>query len=168
MGSGRLVGWAVGSILLAFWAQAQTGVASAGSQALISTPAQASVVSGEIIREIDDPHTGYSWLLERDPSHPGGPGLLRLDSAARGGQMNARFGTQGGAQCVAPAPVIHIGDRVIVEEHTRIVDSRLEAVALNPAAIGFPFKVRLAIGGRTMRAVALAPGRAVLAEETRR
>ena len=56
----------------------------------------------------------------------------------------------------------------MVEEHTPVVDARLEAVALNPAMAGSVFNVRLSVGGRTMRAVALGPGRAVLEGETRR
>jgi hypothetical protein len=36
-------------------------------------------VSGEIVREIDDPHTGDRWLLLRNAEAPGGPGRLVLD-----------------------------------------------------------------------------------------
>ena len=43
-----------------------------------------------------------------------------------------------------------------------MADSRLEAVALSPATVGSPFNVRLTMGGRIVRAVALGPGRAVL------
>jgi hypothetical protein len=41
---------------------------------------------GEILREIDDPSSGQRWLLMRDDSHPGGPGLLLR---AGGGQPAA-------------------------------------------------------------------------------
>ena len=54
---------------------------------------------------------------------------------------------------------------MVVEEHTAVVDARLEAVALGPAAIGSPFEVRLKIGGKVVRVVALAPGRAALAPQ---
>jgi hypothetical protein len=57
-------------------------------------------------------------------------------------------------------PVIHTGERVILEEHTPVVDGRLEAVALGPAVIGGEFNVRLKMGGKVLRAVALGPGRA--------
>jgi flagella basal body P-ring formation protein FlgA len=59
-------------------------------------------------------------------------------------------------------PVIRAGDRLIVEEHTARVDVVLEARALNPAAAGSAFDVRLAIGGNRVRAIALGPGRAAL------
>lgn len=57
-------------------------------------------------------------------------------------------------------PAIHPGERLIVEENTSVVEARLEAVALGPAAIGAPFDARLAIGGRVVRVVALGAGRA--------
>jgi flagella basal body P-ring formation protein FlgA len=65
--------------------------------------------------------------------------------------------------------VIHPGDRVVVEEHTATVEARLEAIALEAAAIGSPVNARLKIGGKVVRAVAIAPGRAALAhaEEAR-
>jgi flagella basal body P-ring formation protein FlgA len=63
-------------------------------------------------------------------------------------------------------PVIRAGERLIVEESTAVVDARLEAVALGPAAIGSPLNVKLAIGGKVVRAVALAPGRAAFQAET--
>jgi hypothetical protein len=49
---------------------------------------------------------------------------------------------------------------VIVEEHTSVIDARLEAVALGSAAVGAEFKARLKIGGKVLRVVALAAGRA--------
>jgi hypothetical protein len=71
------------------------------------------------------------------------------------------------APVALPAPILHSGDRLIVDEHTAVVDAQLEAVAMGPAAAGGSLNVRLAIGGRVVRAVATAPGRAVLQEETR-
>jgi hypothetical protein len=67
---------------------------------------------------------------------------------------------------VAALPVIRSGDRVIVEEHTAVVDAVLEARARRPAAAGAVFEARLAIGGRVVRVVALGPGRAQLQPET--
>ena len=65
------------------WAGAQTAAGSGASpRVVLSSPAPASESSpgayalGEIVREIDDPHSGDRWLLVRDASHPGGPGLL--------------------------------------------------------------------------------------------
>jgi hypothetical protein len=62
-------------------------------------------------------------------------------------------------------PMIRAGDHVRVEEHSAVVDARLEAVALGSASAGSVFNVRLAIGGKVMRAIADGPGRATLAPE---
>ncbi len=115
------------------------------------------------MREIDDPHTGDRWLLLRDRGHPGGPGRLVL--AARPGIEPVSVRTAGGEQQAISAtqgtpfhPVIHAGDQLIVEEHTAVVEARLEAVALGPAAQGAVFKARLKIGGKVVRAVAVSAG----------
>jgi len=117
---------------------------------------------GTIIREIDDPHLGDRWVLMRNPAYPAGPGRLVLAAAGLSGVR------QSGAEGSSPAPalpVIHTGDRLIVEENTALVAARLEAVALGPASPGSLLKVRLAIGGGVVRAVALSPGRAAFAPE---
>jgi len=136
-----------------------------GPRYLISTSAPVSaptVPDGEIIREIDDPRNGDRWLLVRDDSHPGGPGLLLLASAA---QIKNR---QASPQPAAEPPIIRAGDRVIVEENTAVAEARLEAVALNPAWPGSLFSVRLTMGGRVLRVLAAGPGRAVLQQEAQR
>jgi hypothetical protein len=121
-------------------------------------PVPASI-SGEIVREIDDPHTGIRWLLMRDLSHPGGPG--RLVPAA-----NPRSEARPNEPVAEPVrPVIRAGDRLVVEEDTAVVSSRLEAVALGPAAVGSSFDARLKIGGRVVRVLALATGRAAFKPE---
>jgi hypothetical protein len=117
--------------------------------------------AGTIVREINDPSTGDRWLLVRASRRPGAPGRLILVAAqavspARPGQLAPSL----------PVPVIHTGDRLIVEENTSLVQARLEAVALNPAPSGAPLKVRLVPSGTLARAVALGPGRAALALET--
>jgi flagella basal body P-ring formation protein FlgA len=48
----------------------------------------------------------------------------------------------------------------MIEEHTAIADVQLEAVALSPAMVGAAFKVRLTVGGKVMRVMALGPGHA--------
>jgi hypothetical protein len=53
---------------------------------IFATPAQGEIaqgkaVQGEVVREIDDPHTGQRWLLVRDGQQPGGPGRLLLAGA---------------------------------------------------------------------------------------
>jgi hypothetical protein len=176
---------------------ALTAWAGAFGQAAIVSPRSAMVMisstgpnavamrdGGEIVREIDDPHTGARWLLVRDSIHPGGPGRMILAFAPQGQALNilgngignaarsdARIAAQSGHEQMlagsGPAqPVIRAGDRLIVEENTAVVEARLEAVALNPAAIGSGLNVRLAIGGKVVRAVAVAPGRAAFVAES--
>jgi hypothetical protein len=126
-----------------------------------------SAAAGEVVRKIDDPHTGDRWLLMRDSTHPGGPG--RLIQVARGAGQPAAGARAAAAPRRAPEPeplpepAIRSGDRLIVEESTPKVEARLEAVALGRAFVGAPLRVRLAIGGKVVRAVALGPGRAAFA-----
>jgi hypothetical protein len=125
---------------------------------MVST-AQPEPIAGVVMREIDDAGSGVRWLLIQDPAHRGGPGRLvavRFDPDGNGPQRSAAF--------ARPAPVIHAGDAVQVEEHSAVVDASLEAVALGSAIQGGPLKVRLKVGGRIVAAVALGPGRALLAQ----
>jgi hypothetical protein len=62
--------------------------------------------------------------------------------------------------------VIHTGDALLVEEHTALADAWLEALALANAVVGAEFKARLRIGGKVVRVVAVAKGRAMLAPES--
>ncbi len=149
-------------VLIAAGAVAASGQSSRGLPtpplpAVISVQAGKPPLPIEVIREIDDPHNGNRWLLERDSSRPGAPGRLVLVGVAEYGASEA--GTTGK---VSALPVIRAGDHIIVEENTSLVEARLEAVALNPALSGAPLKVRLVIGGRVLRALAVAPGRAEL------
>ena len=126
--------------------------------------------SCRLLREIDDPSFGTRWLLVRDMSNPGGPG--RLEPASPGRDPGAP-GKQSKAALVAqtkPVTIIRPGDKLIVEEHSATTDAYLEGVALGPAGPGSALNVRLSIGGRVVRTVAVAPGRAALegAREVRR
>lgn len=105
--------------------------------------------------EIDDPSSGVRWLLYA--SADGGPGRLVPVSPVAVDENG------GAATPSVPLALIRAGDRIVLEEHTPVVDSQLEAVALSSAAVGGPLRVRLAIGGRVLSAVALARGRALLA-----
>jgi hypothetical protein len=123
-------------------------------------------VQGEVVREIDDPNTGDRWLLVRNDQFPGGPGRLVLVAAHR--HAPGGVALPAARELTAEAeflPVIRAGDRLIVEEHTARVDAVLEARAINPAAPGAAFDVRLTIGGHVVRAIALGPGRAALQPE---
>ena len=131
---------------------------------LISAPPTALAAQGEVLREIDDPHTGDCWLLMLDPAHPGGPGRLLLASAGRKalqGQVRPIVGP------VQALPVIRPGERVALEEHSAVADAHMEAVAMGPARNGDSFNVRLKIGGQILKAVALGPGHAVVQEAAR-
>jgi len=144
----------------------------AGAALVVASSDRSVQPSREIVRQIDDPATGERWLLERDPRHPGGPGLMvpagtgasalerepMVHARASSGRRDAGFET-----AAAPGvPLIRAGERLVVEEHTPLVDAELEAVAIEPALKGAEFNVRLAIGGRVVRAVALARGSAML------
>jgi len=164
--SRRCGGWTAVLLMAAGGALGQTGAASGMRvQMVISAPASGqNGTKGEILREIDDPHNGDCWLLERDPAHPGGPGRLVLASA---GQRVLPGRLQPAAALDQALPVIRSGDRVVVEEHSAQADARLEAVAMGPAMAGASFSVRLTIGGQVMRVVALAAGHAAVSEATR-
>jgi hypothetical protein len=169
---GRIVdGVVVALAMAAPMAHAQAArSANSGGMVMISSPGPASTnpaLSGDIVREIDDPRNGDRWLLMRDESHPAGPGLLKLVSAAGAGRMDPSRARQTAPAADTPPPVIRAGDRVVVEENTAVAEAHLEAVAMGPAWAGSAFNVRLSIGGRVVRAVAQGPGRAVFQEETR-
>jgi hypothetical protein len=116
------------------------------------------------VRVIQDPHTSMCWLLERDPARPGGPGRMVLlgqqessqSNSASIAQVNAKINQKINASILTP--VIRSGDRVILEENSAIVEARLEAVAMGSAKAGGELNVRLAIGGKILRAKAIGPG----------
>jgi len=161
-------------------ALAQTrGLLPVGEAAsLISSTALSNQIPAEsIIREIDDSRNGVRWLLLRDESHPGGPGRLvpvagsaPAASLKSAGKANSPAGSAHATTAVPGAavssPVVRAGDRLIVEEHTRVADVRLEAVALGAATAGSALNVRLKVGGKVLRAIATESGRATLQAET--
>jgi hypothetical protein len=171
LGSGEYTKSWLGAALLAMFlaavALAARGrTAAAQAQNVADRVTQAPITA---VREIDDPHTGARWLLLHDPSHPGGPGRLALTSDVQNVgpvRVKDREGFPNATViAVPPRPVIRGGDRLIVEENTAVVEARLEAMALGPAARGSSLQARLQIGGRVVRVVALGPGRAALASE---
>ena len=77
-------------------------------------------------------------------------------------------GMAGQAATTLPAaarPVVHSGDRMVIEEDSAVAHARLAAVALESAVAGAAFRARLEIGGQVVRAVAVSAGRAVFATE---
>ena len=128
-------------------------------------PRHANAMPGPMAREIRDPLNGYRWVLVPNSRVPSGPGRLLLAGGTESSNGQIDASSQGVKLIVSharPAFVIHAGDGVIVEEHTAIIDSRLEAVALSPAARGAEFQVRLKMGGAMVRAVAAGAGHATL------
>ena len=83
--------------------------------------------------------------------------------------MSALRGTRAGRSHAASLalPVIHAGDRLIVEEHTAVAEAGWRLWRWDSAAVGRPLRVRLEIGGKVLRAVALGPGRAAFWPERR-
>ena len=131
-------------------------------------------IAGEVVRVIDDGATGDRWVLMHNGADRGGPGrMMRIERADTGSMDGARSKpAQGSAERPAHAaansamhPVIRAGEAVVVEEHSEVVDARLEATALGSAAAGDEFYARLKIGGEAVRVKALGPGRASLVPE---
>jgi len=153
-----------------FWA-AWTVLSAPSRSAWVGQAAVAAAEvqpSGEMVRALFDPGTGNCWVLKREEGLPGGPGRwVRTGSmgdacraADRGadaaGARQARGSTSKGP------PLIRAGERMVVEEKTAVLEVRLEAVALEPGWPGAEIGVRLAIGGKRVRAMVLGPGRARL------
>jgi len=160
-------GWLVVAQVVSACAQTVGSNAAAVPRTLpvvAATPETAIEPVGPVLRQIEDPSTGDLWLLVRDPSRPAGPGRLVL---ARQQMKTPRAISSGPAQPLSAVvrPLIHTGDALTVEEHTGVVDARLEAVALEPAVKGARLKARLKIGGKVVRVVALSPGHASFAPE---
>jgi hypothetical protein len=116
-----------------------------------------------IFREIVDPHNGARWVLLRDVAHPTGPGRLVQATPDSEPGAQEKPGEARELMFEVGTPCIHAGEKVVVEEHTATVDVSLQAVAMEPARMGSSLRVRLNIGGKVVRTVALAPGKAALA-----
>jgi len=127
--------------------------------------------STSYVREIFDRSSGNRWILQRDETGSAGPGrmVLMISPASpvdSGGRERAPSRKRREGDWTSPALIIHTGERLIVEEHTAKIESRLEAVALGQATTGAILAVRVKMGGRTVKAIACAPGRAVILRGT--
>jgi hypothetical protein len=155
----------LGLLLLATGApvMAQKAVLSASNVTLAYSGSENTTGQRKIFSEIADPNSGARWIIWRDPAHPGGPGrLVPAQPEAGSGALEDRESGSDHKPVIA-APCIHVGDKIVVEEHTAAADVSLEAVAMEPAQSGSPFQARLRVGGKVVGAVAVAPGRATLA-----
>jgi hypothetical protein len=132
-------------------------------------------------REFFDPCLRSHWQLQTNPAHPEQPGRLVLvnPNGAHPGQParapgelvspTSHFveGRINPAHAASP-PIIRAGDRVIVNQQTRVLHAHLSAIALESATPGQRIRVRLAAGTPSARVLdatiitvlATAPGQA--------
>ena len=152
-----------GDILLALTLCGVRAACSGQSAGAQLTSSSGNTALGERV----DPSTGDRWLLVPNPGHPEGPGRwVRAAGLATSEKKAGSTAAVTGRRLNRDATrlvVIQPGDRVVVEEHSAVVDAHLEAVALNVAARGDGLRVRLAIGGKVVQVVALERGRVRLA-----
>jgi hypothetical protein len=141
----------------------QTATGAAPSIVLVMQPAV--TVRAKLVCEIDDPSTGARWLLLRDDARPAGPGRLVLVVGSKADSVTELAAATQKASATEDT-VIRTGDALIVEQHSPIIDARLQAMALGSAAPGNVFPARLTIGGKVVRALAIAAGRAVFVPES--
>lgn len=146
-------------------------VASNAQDAKQSEQLRRGELQEQVVREIDDLHTGDRWLLMRDAGSGGGPGRMVLAGKASqettGGSKNRTQErplpkTVSAKRMMNPS-VIHIGDPVIVEENSPNMQARFEGLALGNASLGAFLNVRLAIGNKVVRVRAIDRGKAALA-----
>ena len=147
----RYVGRAAGTLTVA-----SILVLGLVAQPVAQQAARESLAGEGIVTEKTDPATGARWVMVRDAANPGGPGRwVMADSGVGSGAFFAK------------ELVIRSGDRIVVEEQTAVSEAWLEATALTSAACGGDLRARIAIGGRTVTARAIAAGRAELKETGR-
>jgi len=111
--------------------------------------------NAQVVREIADPFTERQWVLARDEQHPGGPGRLYQVQ----NHLAARHSLS--ALCLA----IRAGDRVLVDDRLTHGEAEFDGVAMDRAAAGAEFRVRLKLNEKIVRVVALGPGHATMAQE---
>ncbi|MGO8758880.1 MAG: hypothetical protein ACLQG3_12225 [Terracidiphilus sp.] len=169
--NGRAIAWACVAALViagALAAGGQNAQRAEGNGRGATLRPSARESSSEVIREIDDPSSGDRWLLMRSDRSAGGPGrLVRIEETENRTSRESAGARPADNEPAARPAVIRAGDSVIVEEHTTVVDARLEAMALSSAAAGKEFKVRLKIGGKVIRVIAVEAGLATIVPEER-
>lgn len=112
--------------------------------------------------------TSSCWLLMRSTALPGGPWAWvhlskECDSVARDHHISDQSSLAG--QNAGLLPVIHVGDELVIEQHSAVAEARLSGRALESAHEGAIFHARLRANGGLIRAVAIGPGRALLSSD---
>jgi len=117
----------------------------------------------QVSREWVDPCLGSRWQLKVNPAHPSWPGRVMLVDAGGGGSSirapkrwlpkadsaNAR-GTVWAALSTPTdlsPPVIRSGDRVVVDQRSKVMQAHFQAVALETAGVGERLRVRISTSG---------------------
>jgi hypothetical protein len=145
----------------------------------------------EVYREFIDPCLGSRWQLQIDPAHPDRPGRLILISSgdvrqsARGDEsasemfrldetVNPSWESRSHIPNLTLPVAIRAGEHLIVEQDSRILRARFQAIALESARVGQRMRVRLSAGatmpvsmtGAVISVIATGAGRAMwLSEE---
>ena len=105
------------------------------------------------------------WILVKGTSVGGGPGkwLEEPFGACEPAQSDNRsIVPSSDTKRAGAKPIIRAGERLLVEQNSERVQARLQATALEPAALGAILRVRFRSGGSPVQVVAIAPGHASL------
>lgn len=156
------------AVILPGWGQQRKAYSAPRSTVCSSMLHPEAAIDGRyrLARTIKDFSTQQRWLLLEDSSHPAAPALLMEEARTAGCAGRWTQSTVSRASIPSFVPiVIHAGDPIIVSEHTRVADAELEATALRTAAVGDPLLVRMKFGDLTLKAIAVSPGHAKVAEK---
>ena len=133
----------------------------------INRASNLSSSSKGVVREIEDAGSGACWQLFRNERHPEGPGRLVLKRSPN--SLGEPAGCASGLEwksSLGSVPsrkfLILAGDLLTVREDSSRASVQLAGVALGPASAGDCLNVRLSVGGRVVRAIAVASGLATL------
>ncbi len=117
-------------------------------------PVRVLVAQEPVARERVDGQTGAVWVLVRDRAQ-----LAAYPAAPPRWVLVEPGNTKGDAARREP-PVIHAGDRIVIEERTAVADARFEAIALTSAPKGGRLRARISLGGRIVLVQAIGAGEA--------
>lgn len=120
------------------------------------------------VRVIEDPASHRRWLIEQNLERPDWParviqvpqGLSCWNDTRRSDQAEKRNGLDRSKR------VVQAGETLRIVEESPVFRADLEAVALKNGGRGDWISARLRIGGKVVRAIVAAPGRAVLVDNS--